>query len=500
MSTTLRKFHADIRGRLVGSVFCFLVCAALVPVNTAAQDSKVDIAPSAAAEASQATDQNSDAGFGNGRISIHPGLQLEAGFDNNVFFNDQQESVVSAPTLGVVPSLGFKTKKGSKVDFELNSKLSYLHFFSDDERVTNHSGFTFDGMGKIVFNPQGAVALRITDNFTRSNEAPNGAGFDSQEEIGSYNRVYNNVGASLLIQPGGKILTLDLGGSFSVYRHNFTTDLNRQTLGVEAVLKWKFLPQTAFTLLFDWDFNSYEVECRSIPFHPDTDGDCIPDDPLPSHLEDFLGSLVNVDSKPMRIQGGIAGLLGARVSLVLLGGWGIGFYESGEDFSSFIGRAEFAYEIGPMSRFRLGYMRDFSDSSFTNFFSFHKVYGRYNQQIGRRFELGIEGAFQLREFSTFQGPVLSQVSVDEVLGAQAFSSDTRVDPLVLAKAEGTVILGDFVTIGARYQLDVNTSDFVQITGIVADVEDQDPNNINTKGTATAQFVKHRVFLTTGVRW
>jgi hypothetical protein len=75
-----------------------------------------------------------------------------------------------------------------------------------------------------------------------------------------------------------------------------------------------------------------------------------------------------------------------------------------------------------------------------------------------------------------------------------------VDPLIIGLANVDFLLGDLFTVGVRYHLDVNTSNFVMITGLVAPSANRDPNDINTSGTATAQFVKHRVLLTTGVRW
>ena len=485
-STTTRLQPTDTLKR---PLLALAALAVLAPGALAvAQDDTSAIAPTEAVEADAPAEPRAGSGLGSGNLSFHPGLRLEAGFDSNVFFDDEQEKITTSPTLGVVPSIGLVTRRATNVDLQLDAELLYLQYFSDDQKVADQSGFTFDAKGQVTFNPNGAVALKISDSFTRSNEPPNGAGFES------YNRISNTLAGAVVIQPGGKVLTAEVGGAFTLFRHTYLTDLDRQTIGLDAKLKWKFLPKTAVMLQFDWDFNSYKVKDRTIPFHDD--------DSLPSFLEPFLNDtgIKNVNSQPLRIQGGVAGLLGRRFSVVLLGGWGKGFYDSGEDFSSVIGRVEGAYEIGPTSRLRLGYMRDFSDSSFANFFAFHKVYGRYNQQFGSRFEMGLEGAFQLQQFSLNPGPVLDQVSVDGVLGANAFSTDRREDPVVLVKADGTLFLGDIFHVGARYELDINTSDFVMITGIVSPDGARDPNDINTQGTATSQFVKHRIFLTTGVRW
>ncbi len=458
------------------------------PQGVQAQDDPGEaIAPSEVIEG-DAGEVGGPNGVGSGNVAFHPGVSLEGGFDSNVFFDDAQERVTTSPVLGVVPKLSLKTRRPTSVDLTLDASVLYLQYLSEDQKVLDQSGFDLKLDGKAIFNPNGAIALKISDNFTRTNEAPNGVGFDS------YNRVFNRLSGGVLIQPGGKVLTAEVGGAFSIFSHTYLPDLDRQMLSLGADVKWRFLPKTAVIAQLGWDFISYDTKQRTIPFHDD--------ESIPSFLEPFVNDtgIQNIDSKPLRLQAGLAGLVGPRFSVVLLGGYGAGFYEEGEDFSGFIGRAEVAYEIGPTSRFRLGYMRDFADSSFANFFTFHKVYARHKQQLFGRLDLSLEGAFQLQEYALNPGPVLDQVSVDGVLGANAFSTDRRVDPVVLAKGELTFFITQIFNVGVRYQLDVNASDFVMITGIVAPDDLRDPNDINTQGTATAQFVKHRVFLTTGVQW
>lgn len=482
----MAELHRQLKNQGRRLAACLTAGAALALVVPAS--AQEPIAPTEAVEAPpEATSPGvPNSGLGRGNVAFHPGVKLEGGFDSNVFFEDEQERVLTATLLGVTPSIELETREATSVDFKLRAGLTYLHYLSDDQRVSDQSGLTLEAGANATFNPNGAVALKVSDDLRRTNEPTNGASFDS------YNRLYNEAAAGLVIQPGGKLLTVELGGAFALYRYQQIPDLDSQRIGLDAQVSWKFLPKTALKLIVDWDFITYDQADRSIPLRDQ--------DNLPSFLDPFVGDNgeKNVNSQPLRIQGGLAGLMGSRFSVVLLAGFGKGFYDTNPDFTGLIARVEGAYEIGPTSRLRLGYMRDFADSTFSNYFDFHKFYGHYSQQFFGRLDLKLEAAFTLRQYAFNPGPVLDEVSVDGVPRANAYSTPNRVDPIFLGQLEGTFYFTEFFYVGARYQLDVNGTDFVMITG-VRGLEDN-PDDINVNGTATAQFVKHRAFLTTGVRW
>lgn len=426
-------------------------------------------------------------GVGRGSIEAHPGVRLEGGFDSNVFYEDEQEAPVSSFNLAVVPSIELKTRRSRQAEVNLDAEVRYLQYFSEDERVVEQSGFWLKGSGSVVFNPRGAVAFRLNDTFQRTQDAPNGAA------LGSVNRIVNTAGAGLLIQPGGRRLKVDLGGSFTVYRFGVIEDLNKQSVGLDARISYDFYPKTRAFISANWDFITYEQNQRQLPAF---------DDDLPDFLQPFEGdsTLQNINSQPLRVNAGLEGLIGPRFNLRLQGGFGKGFYDSGDDVNSFLALAEGSYLIGPTSRATLGYERDFTDSTLGNFTIHDKVFTRYNQQFGGRFDFMLEGNFRYVRYAPFEQIVLDQVSVEGQPGADAFSTTSRRDPIFGVKTEGTLFLGRVFLIGARYQLDVNATDFVMITGISAQDGQTDENDINTGGTATAQYIKHRAFLFTGVRW
>jgi hypothetical protein len=423
-----------------------------------------------------------------GSLVLHPALLLELGYDTNVFYEDSQELPRESTVLGVRPSLALEIPNPNKVAFELSVGARYLQFLSDDPRISEQSGLSLLGDASLTFNPKGAIAVRLYDNLRRTNEPANGLAFES------YNRIYNRAGGALIIQPGGRVLTAEIGGYFSSFIHSYLTDLDRTQAGFEANVKWKFLPKTAVLLKVDWASISYDTTQRSIPFGSDED--------RASFLDTFVGpgGLQNVDSAPLRLQAGLIGLLTKRVSVTLLGGYGQGFYDPAPDIQTWLLQASLGYEIGPTSKVQAGYEHDFSDSTFGNYRTFHKLFARYNQQLFGRVDLRLSANYLYQEFARVDGPTLDQVSVDGQLGSPAFSTNQRVDPVFVGLAELNVGLADFVTVGGRYQLDVNSSDFTMVTGIRSAPDQTNPDDINTGGTAAAQYVKHRFFLVTGLRW
>jgi hypothetical protein len=414
-------------------------------------------------------------------VRFHPSLTLQGGYDTNIFYEDTNEQIDGAPVVGVRPELEIGTHKATNVDFQLKVGGFYQYFVSSNRLVAEQSGFAVDGGTALTFNPNGAVAFKLSDTFLRTNETPSGS------SLTSFNRIYNDAAVDLIIQPGGKVLTLALGGHAALTRHQVLQDLDKTEFGARAALKWKFLPKTALVVDASWDFIYYDTAERTIPGL--AAGDERP------FLAPFQGGLTNVNSQPLRVRGGLKGLLFSRISLTILGGYGQGFYESGSDFTGFIGSGEIAYEIGPTSRFRVGYERTFRDNSFSSFATDHKAYMGYNHQFGGRFDLVLDGSFIHREFSETPTIFLPDVNVSGVQGTSAYSTTRRVDPLINGGVDGTFYITRIFTVGMSYDLSVNTSNFVQITGVGSV-----PGNPVASGSATTQFVKHRAFLNTGVRW
>jgi len=432
----------------------------------------------------QAQDAEAKDGLGGGKLRYHPGLFLEGGYDSNLFRQDTEEGPTSSPLILVRPKLGISLSNPTNVDLALNVGVAYTQYVASSDVVLEQSGLTAKVDGSVTFNPNGPVAFTVYEDFRRTNEQPN------QDLFVQYDRIYNLAGGTLHVQPGGKLLTLDLGGGFELYRHDELTELDRNAVRLKATGKWKFFPKTSLQIDADQRFLLYNTKLRT----PQGVGDNVP-----PYQEPFLtNGIQNSDSSPLRVLGGLAGLVLNRLSVVAMVGYGNSFYSDGPNFSGPLGRAEVAWEIGPTSRLRLGYQYGYADSTFSNYFTVHKLYGRYNHLFGGRFALRLEGDFDYRQFATNPGPTLDQVSVDNTPGAPAFSSSDRVDPVVKLLGEGVFRFSDFWRVGARYEADMNFSNFVFITGSVA--ANPTPGDVNTAGVALASYQKHTVVIFTGVEW
>ncbi len=96
---------------------------------------------------------------------------------------------------------------------------------------------------------------------------------------------------------------------------------------------------------------------------------------------------------------GINGLLTARLSLLVMAGYGVAFYETGEDFDSFLAQAELRYIIGPVSNLRIGYERDFAQALIANYYVRDRGYISYAHMFGGAFLLTVEGGLASLSFS-----------------------------------------------------------------------------------------------------
>ena len=306
-------------------------------------------------------------------LVLHPGIGLEGGYDSNVFYQsaDDPGGPTGAGRLRVSPHLDLSTRPPQRLEngggepsvpnnsFRLGLAATYQEYLSSDDVVTNQRNVEVDGALRGEFNRRQAVSFTLGDDFARTTEPTNEAAF------ATFNRIYNRADAALKIAPGGRTLEFGVGYGFFI---NFFEDVEWRAPGnflghdLYATTRWKFFPKTA--VVFDLHVtptNYYDAAST----HP--------------------------SSIPIRARAGLNGLLTQRVALLAMVGYGAGFYTVGDDFDSIIGQLELGYLIGPLSRLKLGYLRDFQDSIFANYYIQDRGYLEFNQMISGRFLLGIRG-------------------------------------------------------------------------------------------------------------
>lgn len=345
--------------------------------------------PSVASAQEWLSDRRNSEGAGvrlGSSLVLHPGIGVEGGYDSNVFYNspDDPGGTTGAGRLRVTPHLDLSTRPPQRMEngsgqpsvanttFRLGLAATYQEYLSSEEVVSSQRNVEIDANLRGEFNRRQAVSFSLADTFARTTEPTNEAAF------ATFNRMYNRADAAVKIAPGGRTLEFGLGYGFFI---NFFEDEEWRAPGnflghdIYATTRWKFFPKTA--LVFDAHVT-------------------------PTSYYD--SDATHASSVPVRVRGGINGLLTQRLTLLAMVGYGAGFYTAGDDFDSIIGTLELGYLIGPVSRLKLGYERDFSDSIFANFYVQDRGYVEFNQMIAGKFLLVIRGGVARLGYSTVTDP------------------------------------------------------------------------------------------------
>ena len=115
----------------------------------------------------------------------------------------------------------------------------------------------------------------------------------------------------------------------------------------------------------------------------------------------YNDSTYNENSMPLRVYAGFTGLITPRLSTQIKVGYGNGFYDAGDSFSSVLALVELGYQIGPTASAKLGYQRNFDDSPYSNYITFHKVYVGYDQVLINRLILRLGADYAYRQYKGF---------------------------------------------------------------------------------------------------
>src|SRR5262249_4499123 len=174
--------------------------------------------------------------------------------------------------------------------------------------------------------------------------------------------------ATLHYKPGGGALDMFAGYHFviDVFEESILHYENRFTHQGSLGVTWQWLPHTALTL-----------QTSLATVNPNN--------------SDFKSS-----SMPFRVTLSASSLLTPVIGAIVMGGYGNGFYESGENVSTWLAMAELRYAIGPTLRTAIGYSHDFADALIGNFYVDHNIYARATAQFGSRRQARIQGEHPFR--------------------------------------------------------------------------------------------------------
>jgi hypothetical protein len=365
-----------------------------------------------------------------GQFEFHPGISTEFGYDSNFFqrADDQKPDTidpkpVDAWRLRITPSVTVETasqqdrEHGTQptgaapmVEFNANAFASYSELFGSSQ-VTDQRNFDVGVGGKAVIAPQRPFGADVYADFIRNGEPSNLPGTDQTFDRGTIRG-----GAGATWRPGGGLFEWRLGyeASYNYFEDKpYTADQNLQ----QSILtqgRWRLLPRSGLVYDARYTFIHYTHE----------------DSPQP-----------NGDVVQARV--GFAGLVTARTSFLVMGGWNSTFYEPNsksttyaQNYDGWVGQAELKYFVmaAPqgdsaqtgLSSITVGYTRDAENSYLGAFYTRDRGYLGFDYFLGGVFVANVQGGFSHYEFpaADANNASFSQQHVDASIFAEYRFSDT----------------------------------------------------------------------------
>ena len=350
-----------------------------------------------------------------GGAEITPSVRFVNQWQSNVYLQEVDEQ--SGLSLQVVPGFDLKLD-GNDIKLEIGASYTarqYLNSSFSNLNQYSESDLEFD----MVALPNSTIGFDFNDTFSISTHATEA----TYAERALITHVTNNASGSISIHPGGA-LDVDLGGHVS-YDDFFTpqeaslansnANLNSKFhYGPKVDVKWTFFPRTAFVLnyaqsSFDWDRNLVVAK-----------GD------ETGNSQDLGSWLAVPDGSSWRVSGGLLGRFTPRLLLNVVGGYGQITYDEqsvldyqgntdataaevdpttagfDQDLSGIpggiIGKFQLEWSPNFANVITLGYKKDFEDSWFTNYLSYHYGFLRYKLLMGARLGVTAEGGYRVESY------------------------------------------------------------------------------------------------------
>lgn len=378
----------------------------------------------------------------NARLS--PRLYLSAGFDSNTFHRSSGSKIQSDPKLAdMIGSPYFNIRPGlylrvptKVIEFNVGGYANYSIY--TEGRAQGLSQLTGKGDLELRFFPEAAVSLLIANYFSR-----NSGDFYSASDVFDRVLFYYNAGSSLggvflslnnrtqahlTIQPGGKVLRIDLGYEFKFGLYP-SSDLNNSTHRFSFEFKWDFFPRTALLFQAYFDMLSYRSELFS---------------------DKKVG--VNTDMTPLKLYVGLTGQFTDRLLMTVKLGWGHTFTDkqdsrnvTKEDYLLPIGMLDLTYYISHTVFLRFGLRHDFMSSYFGNYYTESMASLELSAMLGR-FLLSLRA----------DGGLLSFAKINTTLGGVQFNSSdksgniiSRRDPIIRGSATAEFRPVDWLMFGLQ---------------------------------------------------
>jgi hypothetical protein len=327
---------------------------------------------------------------------LHPYLELEARWDSNAFYVNEQDR--SGAVLHVRPGLTLNAP-GDRLAIDLDARVDWAQWVSGEDTSDLSRFFASAALG-IGVNRSGHVGFELTDAFERS------ASTSSLTFSSAVVSNRNKLDLAVPWRPGGGALGVTASGTWKLEAFEpygsclpsdpqnascskkELSDLGYNDLRGGLELKWRFLPRTA--LVVD---GSYSVRK--------------PNDETSSR-----------SVSGWRAWAGVQGLVTQHLAATLKGGWGSA--SGGGSLGTWLASAELEWLPTITTSARLGYVHEWGTDPGNPFalFQIQRVYLDGKMLLSGRWQVGARGQLEAIGLESSPGSTVTMLfepTVDYVL-------------------------------------------------------------------------------------
>ena len=296
-------------------------------------------------------------------LILHLALGVEVNWDSNVFY--EAESTTTHPTsaffLRLNPSFDLtnRPRQGARAfQLDLHGGLGYIEYLSSQKIIQDHRQFNVDAGIRAAFFATSPYNFVLFDNYVRTTVPPYTSTSDN------LNRDTNEVGTRINLSPGGGRLTFNIGYLFGLdyFENAQLTDYDVLYHRFDLRASWRFLPKTALYVAADQGIYTYP--------HP--------------------GASNHPDSYPLRVEGGLQGLITPKLTLNGWIGYANGFYQwtaatvgAHPNPNTAIGGLSLTWKPTALSSGTIGYQHDFQNSLLGAYYDEDMAYVSWTQLVWR---------------------------------------------------------------------------------------------------------------------
>jgi hypothetical protein len=360
-------------------------------------------------------------------LQLNLGVDLGTQLNTNLFFEEDQTAPL-ALSGRVTPSISLSTLNSDFFKLNVNWDAGWQQYFSDDVAVAEQSGFSTTLTALAAINPNGAFSLTLSEALTRTNEPTN------SPTTASFNRLNNDLGATIGIHPGGKVFQFYAGYNWGKFTYNEAiSDLTKDEHRLNGRFIWKFFPKSTANITANYRFIFYEQAERSLGAG---------------------SSLANNNSTPLRLTAGVDTLVLSNLAVGLNAGYGWTFYEAGPDTSEFLFNGHVRLLFDSVNRFiGLAYERGFDDSLLGNFQLDNRVALNTGWSLADE-KLNLGAGVEL----IWRGYRLPETNGAAVNGGVVELPDEINDLLIGGRANVSYAFTPWLSLMAEYSLRINNAD------------------------------------------